>query len=672
MTNTATLTLIAALLTPVIIAQDPPAPPGGFAIQSQLDVPIPLTGTSGTLMNAYYPAPAPPATGWPTVLLIHGGGGNRNSPYIVPLQQKLAAAGYVALSYDTRGGGNQAKVLHMAELIVHAEGLLGPLMDDQRLAMTGGSGGGRQTFWAASYSGLALPTQSAVATHMPTLAAAIPDLQVMDSVEDNIPGGVMVRSSWAVTAMKQGGVNHPTVQQINNGQYASLRQSLANDPVENFFPRLQQQDVPLLVINTWDDGNHQLNHNADRFPLLRPGVPRRWVLCTGGHGSVFNDIETEFKSDMTVRWCDRFLKGIANRVDQEPFAELSVQPADPTVYQDPTSEWAHRDARSWPSNTPVTTLYLRAGGLLSSAAPTATENGGIIQHRVAAGYDAITYLNVDRANPARVVQKIPHVVARFDGSPLSVEREIFGRTVCEFEMTVDAPDYQIQAALWHIPPQGPPVYITSGVVAERGVNPGQRRVRVEMTDVAYVVPAGHTLRLELGNLPRRQRPGNDHFWVLPEFSSADLTIHIDPSFAPRVELPITSQVTPGLTPRLANDSAADGIAHTLRLSAGPAQANELYQVFISASGTWPGVPLVPHFPLNFDAWSLIGVAAANSPVFASFIGQTDANGDATATFNVPAAASAAFAGIRFDFATIVVAGGTALLPSHAATLTISP
>ena len=311
--------------------QDPPAPPGGFVVTKQVDIRIPLTGTSGTLMNAYYPQAAAAPTGWPVVVLFHGGGGDRNSPYIVPLQEQLAAAGFLALSYDTRGGGSAAKILHIAELIVEAERVFGALMDDSRLACTGGSAGGRQTFWAASWSGRTLPLTSAVASKMPVLRAAIPDLQIMDAVEDNVPGGVMVRSSWADTVYKNGGPNHPFMVAINTGNYGSLRQTLAQDPAENFFPLLKQSDVPLLVMNSWGDRNHELNHNADRFSQLLPGVPRRWLVSTAGHGTPLNQVEFDFKWDMTVRWCNRFLKSLQNSVERESFAEISVPPADPVA-----------------------------------------------------------------------------------------------------------------------------------------------------------------------------------------------------------------------------------------------------------------------------------------------------------------------------------------------------
>ena len=653
-------------------SQDPPAPPGGFTVSKQVDIRIPLTGNSGTLMNAYYPQAAAASTGWPVVVLIPGGGGNRNASYIVPLQERLAGAGFLALSYDTRGGGSATKILHMAELIVQAKRTLGPLMDDSRLAFSGGSAGGRQTYWAASWSGKTLPQTSAVASKMPVLQAAIPDIQIMDAVEDNVPGGVMVRSSWADTVYKNGGPSHPYMIAINTGDYASVHQALSQDPVDNFFPLLKQSSVPLLVINSWGDRNHELNHNADRFSQLKAGIPHRWLLSTAGHGTPENILEMDFKWDMTVRWCNRFLKNIQNAVDLEPFAALSVPPADPTDYRNTSSVWQHRIAKAWPPTDPGERLFLRAGGTLRTSAPTTTEVGPKIQHRVAAGYDALKYFGVDRGRPNRVLSNIPEVVFDFDLPQVSTERELFGRTVCELDVTTTAANYQLQAALWHVPAQGAPVFITSGVIAERGITPGRRRVRIEMSDTAYVIPKNHTLRLQLGNLPRRQRPGNDSFWVLPEFSDSDLTVHIDPQFPPRVEVPFRPQVKPGLTPRFTTASAKLGIQHSLSLSSEAAQSQSLYQIFLGASGTWPGLPLPFSLPLNFDPFTDLGITAVNSTVFAKFRGTLDANGKATASFQVPATAAPYVTGLRFDFASLVLTAGSQLLSSNPVTLVVDP
>ena len=75
----------------------------------------------------------------------------------------------------------------------------------------------------------------------------------------------------------------------------------------------------------------------------------------------------------------------------------------------------------------------------------------------------------------------------------------------------------------------------------------------------------------------------------------------------------------------------------LTLNAGKVHAGKLYWIFGSITGTTPGVKLLGvQIPLNPDVYTDAGIANVNSSVFTRFRGQLDANGRASASFNVPA------------------------------------
>jgi hypothetical protein len=67
------------LLTAAVATQDPPAPPGGFPLIEDLDRLTTWSDGYRTRTDVRYPAAAPPATGWPAVLLLHGNGGSRKA-----------------------------------------------------------------------------------------------------------------------------------------------------------------------------------------------------------------------------------------------------------------------------------------------------------------------------------------------------------------------------------------------------------------------------------------------------------------------------------------------------------------------------------------------------------------------------------------------------------------
>lgn len=94
-----------------------------------------------------------------------------------------------------------------------------------------------------------------------------------------------------------------------------------------------------------------------------------------------------------------------------------------------------------------------------------------------------------------------------------------------------------------------------------------------------------------------------------------------------------------LVAKPASISVVTGGTQTFAIDAGPAKAFNFYVVIGTQSGTRPGFVL-PQFgalniPLNFDGWTQLSLDLANSSVYTNSIFLTDANGQATAAFNLP-------------------------------------
>ena len=95
---------------------------------------------------------------------------------------------------------------------------------------------------------------------------------------------------------------------------------------------------------------------------------------------------------------------------------------------------------------------------------------------------------------------------------------------------------------------------------------------------------------------------------------------------------------------------AGGTVHPMVIATCANPANALYLILWSASGTSPGIQLTPStlLPLNLDAFSNLGIALTNSPIFAAFLGTLDAQGRAHATFALPP--SSGLASVQTHFA----------------------
>ena len=93
------------LITASLSGQDPKTPPGGFAITKLADQPILYSDGYKTLLDIRYPSGVLPKTGWPVLMVVHGGSGHRNRPWVVTVADMMARAGYVTLAYNTGNNG---------------------------------------------------------------------------------------------------------------------------------------------------------------------------------------------------------------------------------------------------------------------------------------------------------------------------------------------------------------------------------------------------------------------------------------------------------------------------------------------------------------------------------------------------------------------------------------
>lgn len=102
-------------------------------------------------------------------------------------------------------------------------------------------------------------------------------------------------------------------------------------------------------------------------------------------------------------------------------------------------------------------------------------------------------------------------------------------------------------------------------------------------------------------------------------------------------------------------SLSSGGSQTFLLNAGPTFAGLPYLILGSLSGTSPGIPLDGHvLPLNPDGYLIDVLINPNLPPLAGSFGTLDAQGSATASFNVPQGLPPSLLGTQFNHAFVVI------------------
>ncbi len=657
---------VVLLLAAAAAAQDPPVPPGGFPPRSLPDRPVVWSDGYRSMMDLYYPDVAPPATGWPCVLVVHGGGGNRAIAENVQQGLYDARFGYVVLAYDVRGepvttrlnsgGGDtseEAKLRDMAEAFVQAAAFLPGRVDLQRLAVTGRSMGGAHAYRAAAWSGRAMPLPGT----FPRIRAVAGDWQALLGPEDNYPGGTLLQSR-VVEKFWENRVTAPLPWAYAlAGNYAQLRADALGDPFQYPLPSLLTNDVPVLGLIGHRDNHHMVWGLTKALPALAAaGLPHRIYVSTRGHAIPDNDTEWLLHLDLKRRWWDRFLKGERNGVELEPLAEIGVIPSDPVSYGSASSHWQHDLLPQWPPVVAPTTLYATDGGGLAALPPVAATLSTPIRNRPAAGYGLAQFAQNTRL-PA-VLANLPLARLQFTSDPLQVERQVLGRPRVVCDVTTTAASVQLAALLYAVPPSGPPVFVTMGATGLGAVAAGRHRVEVELDDVAFVIPTGHRIGLALQNLAYRDVAGandEDVFYV-PELADFDAAVHLGGAMPARIELPLTAAPV-SLTPRIAEVAFGGGLSHPMLLDAGVARAGAMYYGLLGASGIGAGFSLPPWLPLQIDAWTLFGPNLIGTPVLQGFAGVLDPSGRANLRFQVPAQFRSALEGLRFTFTALGWQGG---------------
>ena len=457
-----------------------------------------------------------------------------------PHHQYFASQGYAVMQVDFRGtgasGGINPYVLDLQERMDGYD--IVEWMAEQ--AWCSGSVG----IWGISYGGI---TALSIASTQPPHLQAIAQISgTFDNYEwlfrtHGCRGLLLADVDWG-TRMAACNLL-PPMYQDQEGRWEDLwRERLeANNPwfldwhgeppdTDHWLRRrieLNEIKVPTFAICGWYDA-----YTAPAFRVFdEVDAPTRVLMGPWKH--TLPDISPVVPiggAHEIGRWWDRWLKGVANGVEDEPPVAIYVQVLD---------EWRYET--EWPiARTSFERLYLSTQQTLSADAPSSVETTRY-QYDSRVGSGSISY------NGHRVHLQIPddqsfddHASLAYTGQPLEEDLELTGEPKVQVVLSASTDELTLVAKLCIVSPDG-----KSRVISRGNANPARkdahavftpldkgerRRVDVSMHPTSIVVRKGERLRLCLA--------GADFPELWPTPRPYDMEIHSGQGEESWVQLPI--------------------------------------------------------------------------------------------------------------------------------------
>jgi len=257
--------------------------------------------------------------------------------------------------------------------------------------------------------------------------------------------------------------------------------------------------------------------------------------------------------DLTLRWFDRWLKGVENGIEHEAPVRIFVMGA---------NIW--RDEQEWPlARTRFTPYYFRSGGRLGPQSPEGREppdeylydpNDPVWE---AGGNFSYTVpglggpLELSGPFDQRAIESRRDVLV-YTSEVLAGDLEVTGPVVAEIFISSSAPDTDFALRLVDVHPDGKALGYTEGIVRARYrdsfefpqlMEPGRiYRLRIELQPTSLVFKAGHRIRLHItsSDYPHFDRNPNTggEFGRETEWRTAAQKVYHEATYPSHILLPV--------------------------------------------------------------------------------------------------------------------------------------
>ncbi len=303
----------------------------------------------------------------------------------------------------------------------------------------------------------------------------------------------------------------------------------------------------------------------------------------------------------TLRWWDKWLKGIETGIMDEPRYRVWMQDAIPRTAGRDSQPGRWVVEAHWPSaNIVPRRLHLNPGRLAAAADAEAALMHCSVQYNGRASGAWCPYATGADLDSDQQADDGHSLI--FDSLPLAAGLEILGAPAVELELAVDRPLAFIVARLCDVDARGASARVTYGVLnlthrdsheEPTPLVPDRRYcIRLQLNDIAYAFPAGHRVRLALST----------SYWpiVWPSPTPATVTIFTGASVLTLPERPVRAEDA-----ALPPFGAPEGATPPAMTALAPESGNSLWHYDVAADTA----EMAADYDSGMERFDATGIAA---------------------------------------------------------------
>src|SRR6266498_913605 len=282
---------------------------------------VPLSMDDGARIDATLltPVGTPPSGGWPAVMMFHGLGGSHTT--LLPVAGTFREQGYAVFLPDARGHGTSGGFVSLdgprevADVRTEFQWLATrPEISDTQIGGWGISLGGGAA-WNSVVAGVPFKALETFETWSDLFGALFPQ-------NFGKAGAIYTFAQSVPTERIQPELRSFVPQMIGNENLPGVRQLLGTRSSLQF---LSAVTTPSFLFQGRRDFAFDIDQAVDAYRRL--GGPKRLYIGDFGHPpSSFPGPDLVHVLDLSIRWYDRFLKGVPNGVETEKPVQVAGDP----------------------------------------------------------------------------------------------------------------------------------------------------------------------------------------------------------------------------------------------------------------------------------------------------------------------------------------------------------